>query len=343
MYRVFNSCDDEWNLYLNKLPTYVQDIYYTSEYYKMYELNGDGKGKLFIYYDIYGNIAFYPFVLREIEGYKLDDKYYDIETAYGYGGPILNCSDGEFMKDLEECFIDYCKKNNIVAEFVRFHPLIKNEKLLNNNIDIIHNRTTVWLDLTKRLEEIWDQDIISKNRNMIRKAEKNGLHVEESKDFETFNKIYNSTMNKVHADSYYYFNDSYYETIKDNNNYILLNVKKDNLVIASAIFMGYGDYFHYHLAGSLKEYLKFAPNNLLLWEAIKYAQKKGYKKMHFGGGLTNSIEDNLFKFKSSFSKECADFYIGKRIHNQEVYDYLIRKWEEKNNEKAKILLQYRAK
>lgn len=343
MYKLLDCLDDEWNLYLNKLPAYIQDIYYTSEYYKMYELNEDSKGKIFIYYDNSGNIVFYPFMLSEIEGYNLSDKYYDIQTAYGYGGPISNCLDGEFMKSFEECFIDYCKKNNIVAEFVRFHPLIKNENVFNDSIEILQNRITVWLDLEKGIEKIWNEDIKSKNRNMIRKAEKSGLHVEESKDFETFIKIYNSTMNKVHADNYYYFDDRYYETIKNNKNYILFNVKKDNLVIASAIFMGYGEYFHYHLAGSSKEYLKFAPNNLLLWEAIKYATKKGYKKMHFGGGITNSTEDNLFKFKSSFSKEFADFYIGKRIHNKEVYNYLIMKWEEKNNKKAKLLLEYRAK
>lgn len=343
MYKLFECCNDEWNLYLNKLPIHIQDIYYTSEYYKMYEVNGDGIGKIFIYYDNNDNLAIYPFMLREIDGYDLNNKYYDIETAYGYGGPVINCADEKFIKDFEKCFIYYCKKNNIVAEFVRFHPLIKNQNIFKKDIETLHNRITVQLDLTKGIENIWNEDIKSKNRNMIRKAKKNGLSVEESMDFETFKKIYSSTMNKVDADNYYYFDNNYYESLKENNNCILLNVKKDNLVIASAIFMGYREYFHYHLAGSLNEYLKFAPNNLLLWEAIKYAHEKGYKKMHFGGGLTNNIGDNLFKFKNSFSKEYADFYIGKRIHNKEIYDYLISKWEDNNNKKAKILLQYRVK
>ncbi|SMC23227.1 Acetyltransferase (GNAT) domain-containing protein [Clostridium acidisoli DSM 12555] len=343
MYKLLNCSSPKWDLYLNKLPIHIQDIYYTCEYYKMYELNGDGIGKLFVYYDNDGKIALYPFMLNEIKGYDLEDKYYDIETAYGYGGPIVNCHDKKFIESFENCFVDYCKENNIVAEFIRFHPLIRNENIFDKSIEILHNRITVCLDLSKGKDRIWNEDIKSKNRNMIRKAKKNGLFVQESKDFETFKKIYNSTMNKVDADGYYYFDDRYYEEIQKNNNYILLNVKKDDLVIASAIFMGYGEYFHYHLAGSLKEYLKFAPNNLLLWEAIKYGQAKGYKKMHFGGGLTNSTEDNLFKFKSSFSREYTDFYIGKRIHNRKVYEYLINKWEEKNNQKARILLQYRAK
>lgn len=341
MYKLLDCFDDEWDLYFNKMPEHIRDIYYTRKYYKMYELSGDGKGKLFVYYNNSGDMALYPFMLKEIQGYDIGNKYYDIETAYGYGGPVLNCVDKSFIKDFEDSFIKYCKANNIVAEFVRFHPLIKNQNVFCRDIEVLHNRITVQLDLTKSLSDIWNEDIKSKNRNMIRKAKKNGLHVEESKDFETFKNIYESTMDKVDAGSYYYFDNGYYETIKHSSDYVLLNVEKNKLVIASAIFMGHGDYFHYHLAGSLKEALKFAPNNLLLWESIKYAHEKGYKRMHFGGGLTNSMDDNLFRFKSSFSKERADFYIGKRVHNEEVYDYLIGKWEEKNNKKKKLFLQYK--
>lgn len=343
MYEVLNASSSNWNQYLNEFKLEGKDIYFTSDYYKLYESNGDGVGKCFVYKDDNGNLVLYAFMLNEIKGYDLKNKYYDIETAYGYGGPITNCLDERFIDDFENCFIDYCKKNNIVAEFIRFHPLIKNENIFKNDIEILHNRVTVTLDLTKGIDKIWSEDIKSKNRNMIRKAERNGLFVEKSLDFEVFKDIYRATMDKVDADSYYYFNDDYYNEIKENNDYILFNVKKENQVIAAAIFMGYGNYFHYHLAGSLKEYLKFAPNNLLLWEAIKYANEKGYKRMHFGGGLTDNLEDNLFKFKSSFSKEYADFYIGKRIHNKEIYYYLIEKWEEKNNKKSKILLQYKVK
>lgn len=342
MYKVLDCSDKNWDLYLSKIPLNKQDIYYTREYYKMYELNGDGCGKLFVFIEDEDKIGIYPFMQKKIQGYKLKEDYYDIETAYGYGGPITNCDEKIFIDKFEKSFLEYCKENNIIAEFVRFHPLLKNQKIFNTNIDILHNRTTVWLDLTKGIEKIWSEDIKSKNRNMIRKAEKSGLSVEVGKDLDNFKKIYNLTMEKVDADKYYYFNNNYYENIKENNDYMLLNVKKDNVVIASAIFMKYGEYMHYHLAGSVKEYLKYAPNNILLWEAIKYSCLNGYKKFHFGGGITNDPEDSLFKFKSSFSKDHADFYIGKRIHNQEIYNYLINEWKKKNyDQDVKILLQYR--
>lgn len=343
MYKLLDCYDKNWNLLLKEMPINMQDIYYTSEYYKMHEINGDGRSKLFYYTDNQGNIGLYPFILNKIEGYDLDHDYYDIETAYGYGGPIVNSHDDIFLKRFEESFVEFCNDNNIVAEFVRFHPLIQNENIFKENMQVIHNRSTVYLDLTKGIDRIWNEDIKSKNRNVIRKAEKSGINIRISNNFDIFVSIYNETMHKVHAGDYYYFNDKYYENIKDNSHFILLEAVRESRVIATAIFIGYGKYFHYHLAGSVKDELKYSPNNLLIWEAIKFAADKGYKMMHFGGGLTDSLDDNLFKFKSSFSKEYADFYIGKRIHNKEIYRYLIEQWEKKNNRKSNILLQYRMK
>lgn len=339
MYKILDSNSVKWNEYLLNMNIDVQDIYFTSDYYKLYEQNGDGKAKLFVYKEE-NNIALYPFMLNEIKGFSLDTKFYDIESAYGYGGPIANNHSKEFLNNFEKEFLKYCIENNIVAEFIRFHPLIKNQNIFNQNINISHNRTTVYLDLTKGIDSIWQEEIKSKNRNMIRKAKKNELTVEISYDYKEFKNIYHKTMNKVKASEYYYFNEKYYSQMKSNN-YILLNVKKDNMVIASSIFMCFNDYFHYHLSGSLKEYLHYSPNNLMLWEAIVLACKKNAKLFHFGGGLSNTLDDNLFKFKSGFSNYTAGFYIGKRIHNNEVYEYLISEWQKKNNKKAELFLQYR--
>ena len=341
MYKILNSASIEWNDFIEKLPLEKRDIYLTREYLELYETNGDGLSRLFIYEEE-DNIAIYPFLIREIQGYGLDKTYYDMESAYGYGGPIVsNEMNSKFLSNFEEEFFKYCKEYNIVAEFIRFNPYIKNQEIFTKNISVIKNRTTVCLNLDKSIDDIWKDDINSKNRNMIRKAEKNALSVEIKNDYSTFKEIYEETMGKVSADGYYYFKHSYYDNMEKDSNYIMFNVKLEEETVASAIFMEYGDYFHYHLAGSKRDYLKLAPNNLLLWEAIKYANKNGHKLFHFGGGLTNSPEDNLFKFKSSFSKDSLDFYIGKRVHNEEVYKFLINKWEEKHNKKASILLQYR--
>ena len=337
--KVFSTDEVEWNKYIQKLPVKMQDIYYTSEYYKIQEVNGDGIARIFIYEED-DKLACYPFLMNEIVGYELEEKCYDIETAYGYGGPTVSSCDDRFLERFEKAFDEYCSKNNIVAEFIRFHPLLKNENIFKKDIKVIHNRTTVCLKLEELEEDLWKTQIISKNRNVIRKAEKCGLTVEFEEDLESFIKIYEETMDKVNAGEYYYFSKEYYKCLEDlDNTYI--SIKFEEKIIATAIFMKHGDYFHYHLAGSLKEYLKYSPNNLLLWSAIKYANENGYKIMHFGGGLSDSLDDNLFKFKKSFSKDTCDFYIGKRVHNEVIYKYIINEWEAKNNKKANLFLQYK--
>lgn len=339
MIEVLDASSSRWNETLNTLPIELHDIYFTSDYHQLYETNSS-YSRCFIYKEG-PRVAFYPFLLNRIENYGFDKLYYDIETVYGYGGPISNSNDIFFLEKFEKAFLAYCQEQNIIAEFIRFHPLLKNERIFQSIIDVEYNRLTVYLDISKSIEEIWRTDISSKNRNMIRKAEKSDLRAEEGYNYRTFKDMYVATMEKLQANQFYYFQDNYYRQISQENDYFLLNILKDNNIIAGAIFMFYGIYCHYHLAGSLVEYLKYAPNNFLIWHAIQNAKARGAKFFHLGGGLTNSIEDSLFKFKSSFSKNYLKFYVGKRIHNQEIYIKLIDQWEKKSKRRAKLFLQYR--
>lgn len=337
---ILRSNDKLWDKYIDNLPKQKQDIYYTRQYCKMNELIEGGEAELFVYEDK-GNVALYPYIKHIVDYAQGDSSAYDIETAYGYGGPIVKKHDAGFEDAFETAFLQYCQDENIIAEFLRYHPLLENENIFRREIEVLHNRKTVWIDLEKSLDEIWMQNISTQNRNIIRKCIKNGLEVEISEDYDEFLEIYNQTMKKVGADDFYFFDKKYYDIIRITPYYLLMRVRRDCETLAAAIFMEYGDYFHYHLSGSRREFLKLAPNNILLWEAIKYAKTKGCKKMHLGGGLSNIEEDSLFQFKKKFSPQYKDFYIGKRVHNQRVYRELIRRWEIEHGEKAKILLQYR--
>lgn len=333
------DCDDyRWDEYLNLCQPNQQDIYFTSQYCKLYETD-ESKAKLFVLkQDKF--IGLYPFLIKRIQGYHKDNLY-DIETPYGYGGPITNTEDEGFNRLFEKRFQQFCCESNIIAEFIRFHPFMNNHHLFKENIWVTCNRKTVVVNVEKDIEEIWNNDISSKNRNVIRKAIKNELTVDFTNDYEPFIEIYNKTMAKVRASDNYIFDKAYYNQIKANKNCKLMVVKKNNEIIAGGIFMGLGEYFHYHLSGSQKEFLNFSPNNLMIWEAIKFAHNNGFKKFHLGGGASDNENDSLFKFKNSFSKDICNFYIGKRIHNEYEYNCLIEQWKKKTGEKPNILLSYR--
>jgi len=76
--------------------------------------------------------------------------------------------------------------------------------------------------------------------------------------------------------------------------------------------------------------------------ATKYAKARGCKFFHLGGGNTSSEKDSLFIFKSNFSNNLMDFFIGKKIHNQQIYDKILGLWQKMYNEsfnknKSKLL------
>ncbi|GFZ33722.1 hypothetical protein CSC2_42480 [Clostridium zeae] len=331
---------ETWDEVLGKFPEELRDIYYSYKHFNLSCTVESGSAEAF-YYEEEDRSFFYPYIINKIDGYDLNEDYYDIQTPYGYGGPIINQVNDKFMERAEGAFLSYCKERKIVCEFVRFHPLIENHRIFSKGIDVLENRKTVFVDLQQSIEELWTDSVSSKNRNVIRKAEKNGLIVKEIKDMKVFQDVYMSTMTRIGADDFYYFDDNYFDFMSMNSEYKILGVEYEDTIIAASIFMSFGEYFHYHLAGSLKEYQKFSPNNIMLYEAMKVGKALGHKFMFLGGGLSNSLEDPLFKFKAAFSKNICNFYIGKRIHDPVVYKTLIDEWERRNGKVSKMLLQYR--
>lgn len=338
----------KWNDYLRKLFLFRQDIYFKPEYYSLYQNYGDGEAQCYVF-EKDGDIALYPFLKNPITplGYELDKEYYDIQGAYGYNGLVSSNNNDAFIAEFWKEFDDYCQENDIIAEFMRFHPLLNNQRLASPKMNTFFSRHTVSLDLSLSLDEIWMQQFSSKNRNMIRKAEKEGVTIIESDDYETFRKLYDDTMTNLNAEGYYFFPQSYYEEFKrafKGDSILCLAILEDK-VIAGSMFMFSQDYAHYHLSARDREYSKYAANNLILWYGIQKAKEKGCKWFHFGGGTTGEEDDSLLLFKRNFSKTICEFWIGKRVRNQQIYDSVVEQWKrrfpdsyEKNKSK---LLGYR--
>ena len=323
---------NEWTDLLLGLSSYQWDVYFTPDYYSLYQNYGDGEAQCFVF-EKDGNIALYPFLKNPISplGYQLDKEYYDIQGAYGYNGLIASTDDAVFIADFWKEFDIYCNENDIIAEFMRFHPLLNNQRLASPKMKTFFSRHTVALDLSLSLDEIWTQQFSSKNRNMIRKAEKEGVTIVESDDYETFRKLYDSTMINLNAENYYFFPQSYYDEYKASfkDKSILYFAMFNGKVIAGSMFMFSGNYAHYHLSARDREYSKYAANNLILWHGIQKAKERGCKWFHFGGGTTGDENDSLLLFKQNFSKTKTEFWIGKQVHNQEVYDSIVEQWKTK--------------
>lgn len=322
--------EDKWRRYIKQLFSDCIDVYYTPEYYSLYQNNGDGETMCFVF-EKDGELALYPFLRNPIStlGYELDKEYYDIQGAYGYNGLIASTdnNNNEFIAAFWTAFDEWCLENDIVAEFMRFHPVLNNHLLASPKMKTFYSRHTVTLNLTDN--DIWMHQISSKNRNMIRKAEKEGVTIVESDDYETFRQLYNGTMTDLHAEAFYFFPPQYYEEYKQTfkNKSLLCFAVLDGKVIAGSMFMFSKAYAHYHLSARDRGYSRYAANNLILWYGIQRAKERGCKWLHLGGGTTGDDNDSLLKFKKEFSKTLCDFWIGKCVRNQAVYAQIVEQWK----------------
>lgn len=319
---------EQWDTVVRSFKEY--DVYWLSGYVKAFQIHGDGEPLLFYYNNgsTYGiNVVMKRDVANDekFRGLIEEGQYFDFATPYGYGGWII---EGEDTKDLFSDYSAWLERNGIISEFVRFHPMVRNHESCRAFYDVIQLGEVVHMDLSSP-ELIWN-NIISKNRNMIRKAIKNDVVIYNGRFpeiFERFRTIYNGTMDKDDAEEYYYFKEPFYESILNDlpENAQVFWAEKDGRVIAASIMIGANGYLDYHLSGSLREFSSLAPTNLLLYQAALWGCANGYRTLYLGGGV-GSGRDSLFKFKRSFYKgDLNYFYIGKMIYDQNRYDELIGK------------------
>ena len=258
-------------------------------------------------------------------GYLPAGQFYDLETPYGYGGPL---TDAPLSPQAQQVFMEelkaYCLEQGIVTQFLRFHPLLDNHGAVCPMIDTRYLRDTIYMNTTS--PELIFANMDGKNRNMVRKAQRSGVTVRSVSiaEYAAFLDLYRQTMDKHDADDYYTFDTLYFDYLRDHlsAHTFLLYAEIEDKPISAAIFFHTNGTMHYHLAGSDAAYRNLAAGNLLLYEAALWGSAHGITKLHLGGGM--APDDSLFGFKKQFNKNGRrGFWVGRSIFDPSAYQELL--------------------
>jgi serine/alanine adding enzyme len=245
---------------------------------------------------------------------------HDLITPYGYGGPVATGAEppvGRFW----ELYQAWCEANDVVTSFIRFHPLFANQRLASPECRLELLASTVgWrLDLPDLFAGMHGT-----HRTACRKAVRAGVTVtatEAPAELSGFVSLYEETMRRVQAREFYLFPQPYWDALAAlGERIVLFRAERDGEVLAAALCLATRPWLHYHLGATAERGRALGASNLLLYEAARWAQDRGYERFHLGGGAGGQ-EDSLHSFKHRFDPdgpllECA---VGKIVHEPVAY------------------------
>lgn len=307
------------------------DAYDLPEYHRVAEANGDGDALAFLVEDG-GEVFLHPFLRRPLErvgSEPVGGGWCDLESVYGYTGPLATTADRSFLDRCWGAFDGWCRESRVVAEFVRFNPLRDAQRLAPPGMEVVLDRETVAVPLAGGAEALWSS-YASTQRNMVRKAQSAGLVASEvpaADGMPRFRALYDETMHRVEASAYYRFGERYFAALAELGGTVrMFEVRRGGELAAAALFLVRPPRMHYHLAGGRSDLRSLAPNNLLLHAAASWGIERGLDVLHLGGGRTPAADDPLLRFKASLSRVRLPFRTGRRVHDPRMYDTLCSSW-----------------
>ena len=225
---------------------------------------------------------------------NIKDIYY-CETIWGYSYPTTENHNFKNF-DLWEEWSHNCQLKNIIAEIIKIPPFLPFNELDTSIFDELHLVSkTCALKVTQN--DFLNQ-INQKTRYIIKKSDENLICrkavISDSSDI--YN-LYFQSMKNLKAEKKYFLSLKTFDFLCENKNSTIYLAFLDKQLIGFVCFLFDKEISHYHLSASNQLGREYNANYLLLFKAINESINKGMKMVHFGGGLTNLENDNLFKFK----------------------------------------------
>lgn len=176
------------------------------------------------------------------------------------------------------------------------------------------------LDLSFTEEQLF-KHLSDNTRRNIKKAINNKVSFEitnspsSMEDFYRMN-CYTRRRHGLPPQPLQFFRKLYDFVLSKNKGFISLS-KHNGTSIASAIFLLIGQKALFKYGASLFEYQNLRPNNLLMWESIKYIKDQGIKELNFGRTELENIGLRRFKLGWGTEEKLLNYHryqLGKGIN-----------------------------
>ncbi len=326
----------DWQAYLDRTE---HDFFHSAAYHLVSEEFGGGTAWLAIFGHPEKFVA-WPYILREIAAPDRNSAstLRDVGCVYGYTGPLSHGTerDEAFQGAAWTAILETWRSQGAISVFTRCHPLLNNYTWLrrkngedgtsapDEESDAMGR--TIAIDLARPQDKIWET-YSRQLRQALRRCATLGLISTIDEDWtgiEDLTRLYYQTMRRNNAAAFYYFPAEYFRRLKEalGCHGKLIITRCGGTVGAAGLLIEYGGIATMHLLASDERFSTVSPAKLLIHDAQIWAQRRGNRYLHLGGGRAGRDEDSLFRFKRMFSDLAFPFRTGRWILDAEAYAFL---------------------
>jgi len=300
------------------------DAYYRRDYLAAVEPTEPGRIMLALYRGDAGAVL-YPVGLRPLEALPLPGALtrgrFDLLTHHEYGGPLVVGNDDSALRPaFDRAFTQWCGDIGVVAEFVRFHPVLATQRGWESAYETRLSCTNIMLDLALDDAALL-ADMRGTTRRAIQSGERRGLRIADltPETAPRFSNLYRRNMDRLAARAEYYFGDAHFVRLAGlAGTATLLGAEAaDGTLAGAASFLSASGIAHYHLSAADRAMSRLSPLNALIFHAAGRLRAQGVRWLHLGGAAKS--QPGLRAFKEGFSSLRRDYAIGTRVHDAARY------------------------
>lgn len=289
----------EWNELVLSAPNYT--VFHSTEWTNVIHSTYKYRSLYFVYRTPHKIGALVPLMI--LDNHLTGKKAVCLPFS-DYCAPLL-LNDNTVFEDLFKKILVYLKFQNINSLEIRgCTNLFKN--IDSSSCFYVHK-----LKLNKSDEELFAGFKGATRRN-IKKAVREGIAVKVENTMESVNGFYN--INRITRRDHglppqprLFFDNIFSEFISKKKGFVISAFYKDE-IIASKIFLHFGNKAIFKFGASIKVYQHLRANNIIIWEAIKLYNKLGYKELSLGKTELENTGLRRFKLGWGASEEVDNIY-----------------------------------
>lgn len=256
--------------------------------------------------------------------------YHDTSSPYGYGGPLCTCDDPAFVAQAWAAYSAWMRVQRVVVEYVRFHPLLDNQRYYGGTV--LPNREVVCVDLA--VPDLF-VNYAPRLRATVGKAERAGLEYLEAPlagQSHAFGAYYRAAMQAMGADPFFWFEDAYFDQLAASG-LARLGVchaagEPQGPWLAACLLLDGVGVTEYHLAGTCEAGRRAGASSFALHQAALQARTRGMRQFYLGGGSNLQPDNPLLFFKAAFSPRRLNYHTGFHVFDPQAHEELRARFPE---------------